>query len=301
MSRHLPSLNAIRVFEAAARHLSLVKAAEELHVTHGAVSRQIKQLEENLGLELFERRNRAIFLTRAGLSLQGTCTDIMRQLEAGLRQLRQTDDQPLVVSCEPTIAMRWLIPRLGKFRQLHPELEIHLFAAGGPVDLRHGHIDLALRRNDFVWDANYHAAKVARELIAPVCTSGLLKQGKLQLNQQCLLHTASRPDAWPQWQKLSRQTARSKSRATYEHFYLSLQAACAGLGVVMASAYMVEDEIRSGQLIAPHAFMEDGTDYVLLSALPFDEDPRRRAFLGWLQQELEVTAQAVTGAFSKMQ
>ncbi|WP_222616462.1 LysR substrate-binding domain-containing protein [Undibacterium umbellatum] len=297
MSYHLPSLNAIRVFEVAARHLSLVKAAEELHVTHGAVSRQIKQLEENLGLELFERRNRAIFLTRAGLSLQGTCTDIMRQLEAGLRQLRQADDQPLVVSCEPTIAMRWLIPRLGKFRQLHPELEIHLFAAGGPVDLRHGHIDLALRRNDFVWDANYHATKVARELIAPVCTPSLLKQGKPALNQQCLLHTATRPDAWPQWQKLSGQAVRGKSRATYEHFYLSLQAACAGLGVAMASAYMVEDEIRSGQLLAAHNFRADGSDYFLLSALPFDEDRRRLAFLEWLQREFEVTAQTVTGQY----
>lgn len=296
MPNHLPSLNAIRVFEVAARHLSLVKAAEELHVTHGAVSRQIKQLEENLGVELFERRNRAIFLTRAGLSLQGTCTDIMRQLEAGLRQLKQTDDQPLVVSCEPTIAMRWLIPRLGKFRQLHPELEIHLFAAGGAVDLRHGHIDLALRRNDFAWDASYHVAKVAQELIAPVCVPNLLKQGKLQLNQQCLLHTATRPDAWPQWQKLSVQTVRGKSRATYEHFYLSLQAACAGLGVAMASVYMVEDEIRSSQLLAPHAFMADGTDYVLLSAQPFDVDKRRLAFLTWLQQEFEVTAQAVTSS-----
>lgn len=295
MSYHLPSLNAIRVFEVAARHLSLVKAAQELHVTHGAVSRQIKQLEENLGIDLFERRNRAIFLTRAGLSLQGTCTDIMRQLEAGLRQLRQADDQPLVVSCEPTIAMRWLIPRLGKFRQRYPEQDIHLFAAGGPVDLRHGHIDLALRRNDFAWDANYHAAKVAQELIAPVCTPALLKQGKLALNQQCLLHTATRPDAWPQWQKLSGQPARGKNRATYEHFYLSLQAACAGLGIAMASAYMVEDEIRSGQLLAPHNFRADGSDYVLLSALPFDEDPRRLAFLEWLQQEFEVTAQAVTG------
>ncbi|MFZ6654188.1 LysR substrate-binding domain-containing protein [Undibacterium sp. TJN19] len=295
MPNHLPSLNAIRVFEVAARHLSLVRAAEELHVTHGAVSRQIKQLEEKLGVELFERRNRAIFLTRAGLSLQGTCTDIMRQLEAGLRQLKQADDQPLVVSCEPTIAMRWLIPRLGQFRQLHPELEIHLFAAGGHVDLRHGHIDLALRRNDFAWDAHYHVAQVAHELIAPVCIPNLLKQGKLQLNQQCLLHTASRPDAWPQWQKFSGQAVRGKSRATYEHFYLSLQAACAGLGVAMASAYMVEDEIRNGLLLAPHAFMADGTDYVLLSALPFEEDPRRLAFLEWLQQEFEVTAQAVTG------
>ncbi len=173
---------------------------------------------------------------------------------------------------------------------------IYLFAAGGSVDLRHGHIDLALRRNDFAWDANYYVATVARELIAPICTPGLLKQGKLALNQQCLLHTATRPDAWPQWQKLSGQTAHGKNRATYEHFYLSLQAACAGLGVAMASVYMVEDEIRSGQLIAPHAFMEDGTDYVLLSALPFGEDQRRLRFLEWLQQELEVTAQTVIPA-----
>jgi DNA-binding transcriptional LysR family regulator len=294
MPNHLPSLNAIRVFEVAARHLSLVKAAEELHVTHGAVSRQIKQLEENLGIALFERRNRGIFLTRAGLSLQGTCTDIMRQLETGLNQLRQMDEQPLVVSCEPTIAMRWLIPRLGKFRQLHPEMEIHLFTAGGHVDLRHGHIDLALRRNDFVWDANYYVSKIAQELIAPVCIPSLLKQAHLPLNQQCLLHTATRPDAWMKWQKLSGQAARGKSRATYEHFYLSLQAACAGLGVAMASAYMVEDEIRSGQLLAPHAFVPDGSDYVLLSVSPFDEDQRRLAFLEWLQQEFEVTAQVVT-------
>lgn len=295
MTYHLPSLNAIRVFEVAARHLSLVRAAEELHVTHGAVSRQIKQLEENLGIDLFERRNRAIFLTPAGLSLQGTCTDIMRQLEAGLRQLRLADNQPLVVSCEPTIAMRWLIPRLGKFRQLYPEMEIHLFAAGGPVDLHHGHIDLALRRNDFSWTQNYHVVRVARELVAPVCAQDLLKLGKLPLNQQCLLHTATRPNAWAQWQKLSGQNTRGKSRTTYEHFYLSLQAACAGLGVAMASAYMVEDEIRNGLLIAPHAFMADGSDYVLLSATPFDEDKRRLAFLEWLQQEFEVTAQAVTG------
>ncbi|MFZ6769149.1 LysR substrate-binding domain-containing protein [Undibacterium sp. Di26W] len=295
MSYHLPSLNAIRMFEAAARHLSLVKAADELHVTHGAVSRQIKQLEENLGIALFERRNRAIFLTRAGMNLQSTCTDIMRQLEAGLRQLRQTEDQALVISCEPTIAMRWLIPRLGKFRQQYPGMEIHLLAAGGPVDLHHGHIDLALRRNDFVWTQNYHVTRVAQELIAPVCAQGLLKQGKLQLNQQCLLHTATRPDAWAQWQKLSGLTARGKSQATYEHFYLSLQAACVGLGAAMASVYMVEDEIRNGQLLAPHAFMADGTDYVLLSASPFDEDKRRLAFLDWLQQEFEVTAQAVTG------
>ena len=294
MSQQLPSLNAIRVFEAAARHSSLVKAAEELHVTHGAVSRQIKQLEEQLGIALFERRNRGIFLTRAGLQLQGTCSDIMRQLENGLRQLRQTRlDQPLVVSCEPTIAMRWLIPRLGKFKQQFADIDIHLFAAGGPVDLQHSHLDLALRRNDFVWDSHYHAATVARELIAPVCAPALL-QGQTgkpdKLAQQCLLHTASRPDAWLRWQSLTQQNIKAARKANYEHFYLSLQAACAGLGVAMASAYMVEDEINNAQLSTTHPFIEDGSEYVLLSAFAFEQDRRRQVFLEWLRAEMQATA-----------
>lgn len=294
MSQHLPSLNAIRVFEAAARHLSLVRAAEELHVTHGAVSRQIRQLEENLGIALFERRNRAIFLTRAGTQLQATCTDIMRQLEAGIRQVRQaTTALPLVVSCEPTIAMRWLIPRLGKFRLHYPDLEIHLFAAGGPVSLQQGHIDLALRRNDFAWDRSYHSVVVARELIAPVCAPTLLQNGELIFEQQRLLHTASRPDAWQRWQHVSQKTLKAASKAGYEHFYLSLQAACAGLGVAMASAYMVEDEIGSGQLLAPYPFVPDGSDYVLLSAVPFVQDQRRQAFLVWLQQEMLASRQKI--------
>lgn len=294
MTIRLPSLNAIRVFEAAARHASLVRAAQELHVTHGAVSRQIRQLEEQLGIELFERRNRGIFLTRAGMQLQSTCSDIMRQLETGIRQIRQNrDEQPLVVSCEPTIAMRWLIPRLGKFKEQFADIDIHLFAAGGPVNLQQSHIDLALRRNDFVWDSSYHAATVAQEWIAPVCAPGLLQKGRLSLDRQCLLHTATRPDAWRRWQELSRHTVKNVGNSSYEHFYLSLQAACAGLGVAMASAYMVEDEIRSAQLLAPYPFIEDDSEYILLSALPYEQDRRRRAFLDWLKQEMQATAQRV--------
>lgn len=130
MRTRLPSLNSVRVFEAAARHGSFVKAADELCVTHGAVSRQIKQLEASLGLALFERRNRAVFLTRAGLQLHEVCRDVMQRLEDGLRQLHKSvAERPLVVSCEPTVAMRWLIPRLGRFHASHPEVQL-LYAAG---------------------------------------------------------------------------------------------------------------------------------------------------------------------------
>jgi DNA-binding transcriptional LysR family regulator len=290
MKTRLPSLNAVRVFETAARHGSFVKAADELCVTHGAVSRQIKQLEASLGLALFERRNRAVFLTRAGLQLHEVCREVMQRLEDGVRQLRQTvADSPLVVSCEPTVAMRWLIPRLGRFHATHPEVQLLLYAAGGSVDFAASHIDLALRRNDFHWGADCHAEPVAREWVAAVCAPALLEDGKLRPERQCRLHADSRPEAWEQWQKLSGIMLTNARSARYEHFYLSLQAAGAGLGVAVGSVYMVEDEMAEGRLTAPFGFVADGSEYVLLSPQPFAADERRQKFLTWLRTEMRAS------------
>ena len=285
---NMPSLNAIRVFEVAARHLSFVRAADELHVTHGAVSRQIRQLEEMLGVTLFERRNRAVFLTREGAAFKLTCGEVMNQLAIGIRQIKQpSHDQPLVVSCEPTLSMRWLIPRVSSFRASFPGIDLHLFAAGGPIDFQSCHVDLALRRNDFNWGSDCHAEAVAMELVAPVCAPILLEAGKLHLERQCLLQTASRPDAWQRWAAASGTPVVSLSSAQYEHFYLTLQAASAGLGVAMGSIYMIEDDLKSGRLVAPLGFLEDASEYYLLSPVPFSKDHRRRAFLDWLRQELK--------------
>ena len=126
----LPPLNTLRVFEAAARHGSFVRAAQELHVTHGAVSRQIRQLEASLGVDLFERRNRAVFLTPAGDQLHAAATDAFEILTDSIDRIaRRAMSSTLVVSCEPTLAMRWLIPRLSRFQARHPAIQVHLFAA----------------------------------------------------------------------------------------------------------------------------------------------------------------------------
>lgn len=290
MKFHPPSLNAIRVFEVAARHLNFVRAAEELHVTHGAVSRQIRQLEDMLGVALFERRNRAVFLTREGAAFKLTCTEAMAQMMRGIAEIRQTaTDRHLVVSCEPTLAMRWLIPRIGHFRERFPDIDLHLFAAGGEVDFQRSHIDLALRRNDFKWDARYHAEPVAPEMTAPVCAPGLLASGEVDLTQQCLLQTASRPDAWSRWQTAAGTVFTAVRSAQFEHFYLSLQAAGAGLGVAIGSIYMVEDELRNGRLLAPFDFLPDGSEYYLLSPTPFTGDARRTAFLQWLREQMSAS------------
>ena len=181
MSKQVP-LNTLRFSEAAARLGSFVSAAEELHLTHGVISRQIRLLEESLGTALFERRNRAVFLTSKGQLLLAATQQAFVGLDTTLACLRQPERRAqLVISCEPTIAMKWLIPRLGDFYRCHPELQLHIFAAGGPVSFQRQSIDVVLRRNDFNWGSEVHAEKVCDEWIGPVCTPALLTRQRLDL------------------------------------------------------------------------------------------------------------------------
>ncbi len=288
-----PLLNALRFFDTAARLGSFVKAADELHLTHGAVSRQIRLLEESLGTALFERRNRAIFLTPQGMLLQAATRQAFEQLGAAMEALRNpVRNAPLVVSCEPTLSMKWLIPRLGDFYRRHPDLQLHIFAAGGPVAFQRDGIDVALRRDDFTWEPSVHAEKVCEEWIGPVCAPALMKRRRIDLSAQRLLHTASRKTAWMNWRRAAKTDIGRTNSQTYEHFYLSLQAACSGLGVAIGSVYMVQEEIDSGRLVAPFGFVRDGSAYYLLSSAPIENDPRRTAFLGWIRQQMHETPES---------
>ncbi|MCU1731582.1 MULTISPECIES: LysR substrate-binding domain-containing protein [unclassified Pseudomonas] len=281
----LPALTAFRYFDVAARTGSFVRAAEQLHVTHGAVSRQVRLLEASLGVELFERRNRAIFLNAAGRALLATTQSVFEQLEGTVYRLQQqARENVLVLSCEPTLAMKWLIPRLPAFQAAHPDIQLHLMAAGGPVDFARSGVDLALRRDDFQWEDGLHMRKVCDEWVGPVVSPSrsLPAQG---FTGQRLLHSTTRPGAWATWLRLSGQPDNSESRADYEHFYLCIQAAVAGLGVAMASRMMVGDELASGQLQAPHGFVRDGSAYVLLCPQPWEESEKCRRFADWVVEK----------------
>ena len=233
-------------------------------------------------MELFERRNRAIFLTPAGRALQGTTQAIFEQLEGAVQRLQhQVRDNVLVLSCEPTIAMRWLIPRLPRFHAAHPDLQLHLVAAGGPLDFARSGIDLAIRRDDFHWDNQLYSQKICDEWIGPVCHAA----SPALLEGQRLLHSATRPTAWPTWLRLSGQQTRHSERSDYEHFYLSIQAASAGLGLAIASALMVRDELDSGQLQAPYGFVRDGSAYHLLSPQPLPDSDKCQRFAEWIMDE----------------
>ncbi|HHQ6615193.1 TPA: LysR family transcriptional regulator [Serratia fonticola] len=281
----LPPLNTLRFFDAVARHQSLIKASEELCVTQSAVSRQIKQLEDTLGISLFERRNRAIFLTPDGVRLKTACQEMLEILKAAIEQLGSCQsDQPLVVSCEPTIMMRWLIPRLPLFNKKKPDIQIHLFAAGGPIDFARNHVDLALRRDDFNWDRNLFSEMIGRELMGPVSKAELLGEA-FPLGKISALHTHTRPDAWQHWLKFNNLNIEVINNTWFEHFYIMLEAIGAGVGIGLCSLYMVEKGLRNGQLIAPCGFVPDGSSYHLLSSKPFHIDYRKTAFLTWIREE----------------
>ena len=283
----LPPLGAFRFFNIAAQTTSFAQAAQQLNVTQAAVSRQIRLLEEALGVELFERRNRAVFLNAAGNTLYKVTAPMFEQLENTVYRLqRAAREDVLVVSCEPTIAMKWLIPRLPDFKRRHPAIQVQLLTAGGPIDFTKAGVDLAIRRNDFHWGEALYSAPICEEWIGPVCAPH--SQGvKSSLEGACLLVTQSRPLAWQRWFDDQNTTGQQTTLLKYEHFYLCIQAAVAGQGFTLASRLMVESELSSGQLIAPFGFSRDGSHYTLLSPIPLDESPKGETFHRWLLEQTQ--------------
>jgi DNA-binding transcriptional LysR family regulator len=286
MAARVPALSALRAFESAARHLNFGRAGDELFVTHSAISKQVRLLEEDLGVDLFERRNRAVFLTDAGRRLLVTMSEVLRQISDCCEEIRVGGSAPLVVSCEPTFTQRWLIPRLPQFNALHPDVEVHVLAAGGPVSFDRNHIDLALRRSDFSWSPELFVETVVEERVGPVCAPRLLASGSNDILTLPRIHSATRRDAWSRYigDNLLADP-NPPGNQIFEHFYLSIEAAIAGLGAAIGPEPLVADAVESGQLVAPRGYCGNGYSYILLSRLPFEGDARKRNFLSWIRRQ----------------
>jgi DNA-binding transcriptional LysR family regulator len=294
MGQRLPSLQALRCFDAAARHQNFSRAATELHLTHGAISRAVRMLEDELGLTLFERRSRRVFLNDAGRHLAQAVHEGLERMRQATQELRMRARQSRswVLSCEPTLLMRWLIPRWPHFQALHPGQQLHLVAGGGPFSFADG-IDMALRRDDFDWPAGSHAEPLFAERTGPVCRPDHLEQwfaglaaGTPRLRARTpLLHCRTRRQAWQQWAGITGTALPRGPGQQFEHFYFSLQAAVAGLGVAMGPWHLVRDDIASGLLCAPLGFVEDGSRYCLLTPSPAVPGSLPDLLLQWLRQQ----------------
>ena len=289
-NQHLPSLNALRAFNAAARVLSVSRAAEALNVTHGAVSRQIRQLEQQLGQAVFERQGRSIALTPAGHQLFATTESVFSQLEQTCeRLLREARDAPLVLSCSGSFLARWFIPRLSQLRQDCPGLDIHLTTTDEELHLPAG-VDAALGFTSAPTLAGQNLIVLGPERIGPVMAPGLATNVEAlpanDLMKLPLLETLSRPQAWPQWcQQQQIDPSTLSIRQSFEHLNYMLEAALVGLGVAIAPQYLVEEDLRSGRLLAPWGFIE--TRETLCLRLPGDTvSPRAQRLADWLAKAL---------------
>ena len=257
MSRsRLPPLNAIKAFEAAARLASFTRAAEELNVTHGAVSRQIRLLEDWLGTPLFVRTSRNAMPTQAGTELLADAGPALDHLAAVSRRMqnRARAHGLLHVSALPTFAMRWLIPRLPEFQRDHPRLELRIVTASTPAEQFRMDVDAVIsgpsRQPGWVGNGFLGEARL------PVLSPDLMKKCPLQtpadLERHTLLHAATLREAWPRWLAAANVPDLKPARdQVFEHFYFAIQAALEGLGVLIGPLALIGDELRAGRLLAP--------------------------------------------------
>jgi DNA-binding transcriptional LysR family regulator len=282
----LPSLDDLRAFETVARLGSVRKAAEALALTHGAVSRRVAKLSEDLGFDLLERDGRGIRPTAAGQALHQTVGRCFGEIGATIEGLRATLEQSgtLVVSCEPSVAMRWLIPRLPSFQAAQPDVAVHLSVGGGPVEFRRDRIDLAIRRLDFALPESWHVQRLFAEQVGPVVSPGLV--AGFSAGRYLALGSKTRPDAWPNW-LAAHPSARRPSEIRYlDHHFLVVEAAAAGLGVAMSPRILAVDDIERHRLVAPAGFDADGSHYGLIrtGGLPLTE--QASAFCQWLEEQV---------------
>ena len=287
----MPPLNALRAFEAAARHLSFTQAASELNVTQTAISHQIKRLEQELGIRLFIRQNRALALTpEARDYLPGVRAAFNDLRLATDRLLRRDNDHVLTVSTLASLAAKWLLPRLSAFQEAHPGIDVRITTSTALVDFKGGDVDAAIRYGRGQW-AGLRADWLMADELFPVCSPALLQGNKPlkcpeDLRDHVLLHTSNaNSDDWRLWltaaglpTNLSKQPD-----VTFDLIFMTVQAAIDGLGVAMGRTSYVQDDIAKGRLVVPFKItLPTDAGFYLVSPAGRSDPPKLSAFRQWL-------------------
>jgi len=296
MARNLPPLNALRAFEAAARHLSFTKAARELHVTQAAVSHQIKGLEEYLGVPLFHRHRKAVLLTEAGQLCLPGLRDGFDRLAAAVDSIRNLDNaNVLTVPTSPSLAAKWLVPRLDQFRKAHPEFEVRIDASTNLVDFERENVDIGIRYGSGSYPGLESELLFEIEVF-PVCSPRLCK-GKhglrtpADLKWHTLLHTEWRargeePD-WRMWLLAAGVPDVDWTRGPqFNDVTVAIQAAIEGQGVALGRGALVAADLKAGRLVRPFRLSVAGRfRYYLVYPAAALKRPKVAAFRDWLLQE----------------
>jgi LysR family transcriptional regulator, glycine cleavage system transcriptional activator len=291
MARRLPSLNALKAFEAAARNEGFTDAAAELFVSHAAISRHIKELEEYLGTQLFTRTGRGVELTQAGQRFGTQLTPLFDQLADASREAAAVGDvRSLNVSVEPAIASRWLVGRLGRFKDLHPDIELNIDPTSRLVDFYADDVELGIRYGLGGWD-DVEASKLSDVVIFPVCDPRLLKGPIVpaDLSEYNLLHE-DRKQWWAEWLAAAGVQGVEDWRGTTFQNHLALEAAEAAQGFALGDQILCTDSLIEGWLKRPFNFdMKDHGSYWVVRKKGSRESAPARAFREWLLGEVVET------------
>lgn len=299
---HLP-LNALRAFEAAARHGGYIAAAEELCVTRGAISRHVKLLEDQLGLALFHRHARGVALTEAGASLLPVLSEAFSGIERELSRLTANANE-LRIICPPALSIRWLFPLLDEFRARHPEIRVRLTTEFfGDMGFDAQQFDLGISSEFACKRGGDTLAQPLFPLrISPACAPGFLTRVQLQepadLRRVTILHERRWQGDWAAWLDRfapdhARELVDVSRGEVFPNFDMAVKAAVLGTGVVMADLELCRDELKSGALLLPFPDMVCDTplgDYALIGARESWEKPHVRAFRDWAQEVCAIHA-----------
>lgn len=309
--RRLPTLNSLKAFEAAARHESFTRAAEELCVTQGAVSHQVKALETELGMKLFVRQGQRLIITESGRDYLGVVRDAFDRLADGTdRLLKRQKGGVLAVSVSPNFAAKWLVHRLGRFAEAHPEIDLRVSAQPHHVDFAREDIDLAIRHGEGN-EPGLHVTRLCAEEVFPVCSPKLLSgrnplRKPSDLGRFTLIHVSDRQgwsnrQGWSQWLELAGVKAVDSSRGlVLDQASMAIDAAVDGQGVVLTRTALAASDIIGGRLIRPFdVAMPALFGYWIVCAKAAAKLPKIMAFSEWLLAEATEDARKLDKLKSK--
>jgi LysR family glycine cleavage system transcriptional activator len=299
MARRLPPLNSLPSFEAASRHLSFSKAAEELNVTHGAVSRAIRHLETHLGVQLFVRATRSVSLTALGASYAAEVRKSLDQLTAATLAVSGQESSVLTVSTLDAFASKWLVPRLFKFRRAHGDIDVRLSTSLKLADFVSDGIEIAIRYGRGQYPG-VTTELLMQEDLSPVCSPALLEgQHPLRTPADLKFHTLIHDDFaidWTMWLRMAGVEGVDPHKGP--SFYSSehvVQAAVQGEGVALGRSSLVDDDIAAGRLVRPFEFrLSAGLAYYLVYPPDALKRPKIKYFRDWVMAE--VSAQPAQSA-----
>ncbi len=300
MTRRIYPLNSLRAFEVSARHLSFVKAAEELYVTPAAISHQVKRLEEYLGLQLFRRLSRGLLLTETGQVLLSELREVFLRLDEAMERVLKSDARgALTISVAPMFAIKWLVPRLQEFNALHPDIDVRISSNVGVVDFQRDAFDAAVRLGQGHYPG-LETVKLFDESVTAMCSPRFLEgldqlHSPADLCRHVLLHDDSMgfDPAAPTWETWLRaagaqgvDTSRGPHFSQPDH---ALQAAIDGAGVVLGWRYLAADDIAAGRLVQPFGHtLPLGSAFYLVYPAAYVNRPKIVDFRHWLTQETNI-------------